>query len=118
MHAFTHACIHTYKYTYPSHNTAQKLHRAQEASAYGLVSRVVAPEQLVDTAVATAAKIASFSKPIIAMAKEAVNASYNLTLDQGILFERRLFHASFGTADQKEGMKAFTEKRKPAFTDK
>lgn len=64
-----------------------------------------------------AAKIASHSKPIIAMAKEAVNSAYELTLNEGIRFERRLFHQTFATADQKEGMGSFVEKRKPTWKD-
>lgn len=56
--------------------------------------------------------------PIVAFAKEAINQSYNLTLDSGLLFERRLFHSTFGTKDQKIGMKAFIEKAKPKFENK
>ena len=67
--------------------------------------------------VALAAKIAGHSKPIVAMAKEAVNAAFEMTLAEGVHFERRLFHATFATADQKEGMDAFVAKRKPAFVD-
>ena len=70
-----------------------------------------------DAAVALAAKIAGHSKPIVAMAKEAVNAAFEMTLAEGVHFERRLFHATFATADQKEGMDAFVAKRKPAFVD-
>jgi enoyl-CoA hydratase len=91
---------------------------ASEALTRGLVARVVPADKTVETAVAIGAKIASFSKPIIAMAKEATNASYELTLAEGIRFERRLFHTTFATADQKEGMAAFAGKRKPTFTDK
>ncbi|RYG49323.1 hypothetical protein EON67_06785 [archaeon] len=90
---------------------------AAEAATYGLVAKVVPADKTVETAVAMATKIASFSKPIIAMAKEAVNASYEMTLAEGVRFERRVFHATFATADQKEGMGAFAEKRKPKFTD-
>jgi len=92
---------------------------AADALAAGLVSRVVpAGASTLDAAVALGAKIAAHSKPIIAMAKEAVNASYESSLAEGVRFERRLFHATFATADQKEGMAAFVEKRKPAFVDK
>jgi enoyl-CoA hydratase/carnithine racemase len=91
---------------------------ASEALTRGLVARVVPADKTVETAVGIAAKIASFSKPIIAMAKEATNASYEMTLAEGIHFERRLFHTTFATADQKEGMAAFAGKRKPTFTDK
>jgi enoyl-CoA hydratase len=90
---------------------------AQEAERAGLVSRVIAPEKLVDEAVALGEKIASFSQPIVAMAKEAVNAAFNTTLATGTEFERRLFHSTFATKDQKEGMAAFSEKRKPNFTN-
>ena len=91
---------------------------AAEALAAGLVSRVVpAGASTVDAAVALAAKIASHSKPIVAMAKESVNASFEMSLAEGVHFERRMFHATFATADQKEGMAAFVEKRKPAFVD-
>ena len=90
---------------------------AQQASEWGLVTEVVPAAELVATAVKMATKIASFSKPIVAMAKEAVNASYELTLKEGVRLEKRLFHSTFGTADQKEGMKAFVEKRPAKFTD-
>lgn len=90
---------------------------AQEALAFGLVAQVVPAAATVDTAVAMGARIAAHSKPIVAMAKEAVNAAYEGTLAEGIRFERRMFHTTFATKDQKEGMAAFAEKRKPAFTD-
>ena len=90
---------------------------AQEALACGLVARVVAPDALVREAVALGERIAAHSKPAVAMAKEAVNAAFELTLAEGIRFERRLFHATFATADQKEGMAAFAEKRKPVWRD-
>lgn len=88
---------------------------AQEAKECGLVSRVVPVEETVPQALALGEKIASLSQPIIAMAKEATNAAYEGTLEQGLVFERRLFHSSFATHDQKEGMGAFAEKRKPSF---
>ena len=88
---------------------------AQEAERAGLVSRVVAADKLLDEALAVAAQIAEFSLPSVMMAKEAVNRAYEMPLAEGILFERRLFHALFGTEDQKEGMAAFVEKRKPKF---
>jgi enoyl-CoA hydratase/carnithine racemase len=91
--------------------------QAQEAEQSGLVARVVPAAELVDQAVKLAEKIASFSRPIVTMAKEGVNAAYETTLQQGVIFERRLFHSTFATNDQKEGMKAFSEKRKPSFTD-
>ena len=66
-------------------------------------------------ALAAAEKIASFSAPVAMMVKEAVNRAYETTLAEGVLFERRSFHAAFALADQKEGMAAFVAKRKPAF---
>ncbi len=90
---------------------------AAEAKACGLVSRVSPPEKLVEEALALAARISVHSKPIIAMAKEATNAAFEGSLAEGIRLERRLFHASFATADQKEGMAAFVEKRAPVFKD-
>src|SRR5690242_9914164 len=91
---------------------------AQEAERSGLVSRVVAAEKLLDEALAIAAQISEYSLPSVMMAKEAVNRAYEAPLAEGVLFERRLFHALFGTEDQKEGMAAFIEKRKPAFRHK
>ena len=88
---------------------------AQEAERCGLVSRVVAADKLLDEALAVAAQIADYSLPSVMMAKEAINRAYEAPLAEGILFERRLFHALFGTEDQKEGMAAFVEKRKPKF---
>jgi enoyl-CoA hydratase len=88
---------------------------AQEAERSGLVSRVVPAERLLDEALAVAAQIAEFSLPSVMMAKEAVNRAYEAPLAEGILFERRAFHALFATRDQKEGMAAFLEKRKPKF---
>jgi enoyl-CoA hydratase/carnithine racemase len=88
---------------------------AAEAKQCGLVARVVPVEETVPQAIALGEKIASLSQPIIAMAKEATNAAYEGTLEQGLVFERRLFHSSFATHDQKEGMSAFAEKRKPEF---
>jgi enoyl-CoA hydratase len=91
---------------------------AQEAERAGLVSRVVPAARLLEEAMQAAAAIASFSLPAVMMAKEAVNRAYEAPLSEGMLFERRLFHALFATADQKEGMAAFNEKRKPVFQDK
>jgi enoyl-CoA hydratase len=91
---------------------------AEEAERAGLVSRVVPDDRLLEEALAVAAKIASFSTPAVMMAKEAVNRAYETTLAEGVRFERRLFHASFALADQKEGMAAFVEKRKPGFKNK
>lgn len=89
---------------------------AQEAEKAGLVSRVVPVDKLMEETMITADKIAGFSQPVVALTKEAVNAAYETTLQQGVVFERRLFHSTFGTKDQKEGMAAFVEKRKPNFT--
>jgi len=88
---------------------------AAEAERSGLVSRVVANDKLIEEAVKMAAQIAALSRPSVLAAKEAVNRAYETTLAEGVRFERRLFHALFATADQKEGMAAFVEKRKPAF---
>src|SRR3546814_11239892 len=82
-----------------------------EAERAGLVARIVAPERMLDEALEAAAKIASFSRPAVLMAKESVGRSYEVTLDEGLRFERRLFQSLFATEDQKEGMSAFVEKR-------
>lgn len=91
---------------------------AQEALQLSLVSKVCPVDTLVDEAVKTAAKIASQSKLISQVCKEAVNKGYNLTLTEGCHLEKRLFHATFATHDRKEGMTAFVEKRKAEFQDK
>src|SRR3954447_23559995 len=88
---------------------------AQEAERSGLVSRVVPEDKLMEEALAVAEKIAGYSLPVVMMIKESINRAYESTLSEGILFERRLFHSQFGLADQKEGMAAFLEKRKPNF---
>jgi len=88
---------------------------AEEAERSGLVSRIVPAAELIETAVAAADKIANFSLPATMMAKEAVNRSFEVNLDEGLRFERRLFHSLFATEDQSEGMNAFVEKRKAAF---
>ncbi len=88
---------------------------AAEAERCGLVSRVVAADKLMEEALKAAETIASYSQPIAMMTKEAVNRSFETTLAEGVRFERRLFASMFATADQKEGMAAFVEKRKPAF---
>ena len=90
---------------------------AAEAEASGLVARVVPADLLMAEALKAAAKIAAQSVPAAQMVKEAVNRAYETTLAEGLHFERRLFHAVFATADQKEGMAAFSEKRKPGFKD-
>jgi enoyl-CoA hydratase len=91
---------------------------AAEAERSGLVSRVVAADRLLDEALSAAKKIASFSQPIAMMAKESVNRAFETTLAEGIRFERRLFHAMFASEDQKEGMAAFIDKRKPSFKNR
>lgn len=88
---------------------------AVEAERAGLVSRVVPAASLLDEAMGVAQTIAGYSLPAVMMAKEAVNRAYESSLTEGVLFERRLFHSLFATADQKEGMAAFVEKRKPRF---
>ena len=90
---------------------------AEEAERSGLVSRVVPADALLDEALAVARKIAEMSAPIAAMAKEAVNRSYEVTLSEGVRFERRLFQSTFATDDRREGMAAFVEKRQAAFSD-
>jgi enoyl-CoA hydratase len=89
---------------------------AQEAERSGLVSRVVPADHLLDEAIKAAATIASFSLPSVMMIKEAVNRAYETSLSEGLLYERRQFHAAFATADQKEGMAAFLDRRLPKFT--
>jgi enoyl-CoA hydratase len=88
---------------------------AAEAERAGLVSRVVAPEKLMEEALSAAAAICSMSGPSVMMAKESVNRAFEGPLADGIAFERRLFHSLFATDDQKEGMDAFLAKRKPDF---
>ncbi|AKK04116.1 enoyl-CoA hydratase [Corynebacterium epidermidicanis] len=90
---------------------------AEEAEAAGLVARVVAPEALIDEAIATAETIASKSLVATTLIKEQINAAYEMTLAQGLMYERRTFHGIFASNDQKEGMAAFVEKRDPNFTN-
>ena len=91
---------------------------AEEAERSGLVSRVVPAKKLIEEARGAAEKISEKSQVAVTAAKEAVNRSYELTLREGLLFERRLFHSLFATEDQKEGMSAFLDKREPQFRDK
>jgi enoyl-CoA hydratase len=86
-----------------------------EAERAGLVARVVPADKVVEEALAVAAKIATYSLPVILKIKEAVNRAYESSLSEGLLFERREFHSTFALEDQKEGMRAFVEKRKPSF---
>ncbi|TVR62808.1 MAG: enoyl-CoA hydratase [Candidatus Competibacteraceae bacterium] len=88
---------------------------AAEAERAGLVSRIVPVAELIEEAVKTAQTIAGHSLPAVMMTKECINRSYETTLAEGLLFERRTFHAVFATEDQKEGMEAFAGKREPAF---
>jgi len=91
---------------------------AQEAERVGLVSRIVPDKMLMEVALEVAVKIAEKSQITAKAAKDAVNRSFETTLSEGLLFERRVFHSLFATDDQKEGMSAFLEKRDPQFRDK
>ena len=91
---------------------------AAEAERAGLVSRIVPADKLLAEAVEVAERIAELSRPIAMMVKESVNRAFETTLAEGVRFERRLFHSTFATEDQKEGMAAFIEKRKPAFRNR
>lgn len=95
-----------------------RLMDANEAERAGLVSRVVPLDKLMEETLAAAATIASMSLPVVMMIKDAVNRSFESGLTEGVHYERRLFHASFGTHDQREGMKAFLEKRPANFQNK
>jgi enoyl-CoA hydratase len=88
---------------------------ATEAERAGLVARVIPADQLLDETLAAAATIAGYSQPVVMMIKECVNRAFESSLNEGLLFERREFHAAFALADQKEGMAAFVEKRAAAF---
>jgi len=91
---------------------------AVEAERAGLVSRIVPLGELVEEAVKVAEKIAGLSRPVVMLAKESINAAFETSLSQGVRFERRLFHSTFATEDQKEGMAAFIEKRSPTFRNR
>lgn len=91
---------------------------AVEAERAGLVSRVVPLDKLMEEALAAASTIAEMSQPVVMMIKDAVNRAFETTLSEGMHYERRLFHSSFGTEDQREGMKAFMEKRPANFVNK
>lgn len=88
---------------------------AETALRSGLVAKVLPNAELLDEALRIGAKIAGMSRPITMMCKEAVNRAYETSLAEGVLFERRVFHSTFSTEDQKEGMNAFAEKRKPSW---
>lgn len=92
--------------------------KADEAERAGLASRIVPADELMDDALKTAAKIASYSQPIVSVAKEAVNAALETTLTQGVKTERSLFYSTMAFEDKFEGMNAFAEKRKPDFKHK
>ena len=91
---------------------------AEEAERAGLVSRIVPADELVDEAIATAAKIAEKGRLAVMAIKESVNRSYETTLSEGVRFERRVFHSLFATEDKREGMEAFVDKRTPQFRDR
>jgi enoyl-CoA hydratase len=91
---------------------------AQEAERAGLVSRVVSLDKLQDEALAVADRIAGYSLPVVMMIKESINRAYETSLAEGVMFERRVFQSQFALDDQKEGMAAFLEKRKPSFKNR
>lgn len=91
---------------------------AAEAERAGLVSRIVPAEKLIDEVLTAATTIAGMSLPVVMMVKESINRTYETTLSEGVQYERRLFHSTFATEDQKEGMKAFIEKRPPNFKNR
>uniref|UniRef100_UPI001FE56C5F enoyl-CoA hydratase-related protein n=1 Tax=Dechloromonas hortensis TaxID=337779 RepID=UPI001FE56C5F len=84
----------------------------------GLVARVIPAEQLLEETLKAAQTIAGYSLPVVMMIKESVNRAFESSLNEGLLFERRVFHAAFALEDQKEGMAAFAEKRKPSFKNR
>jgi hypothetical protein len=96
-------------------NLTGRMMDAVEAERSGLVSRVVPAAELIDKAIEIANVIAAKSRPSVMMTKESVNRSYEVTLSEGVRFERRVFHSLFATEDQKEGMAAFAEKRPAQF---
>ena len=91
---------------------------AVEAEKAGLVARIIPADQLLEETLKAAATIASYSLPVVMMVKESVNRAFESSLNEGLLFERRVFHAAFALEDQKEGMAAFAEKRKPVFKNR
>ena len=95
-----------------------RLMDAHSAERSGVVSRVVPANELIDEAMKVAAKIASFSLPVVMMTKETINRAYETTLAEGLRFERRVFHSMFALEDQREGMNAFAEKRTPDFKNR
>eukprot|EP00456_Euglypha_rotunda_P040499 TRINITY_DN31291_c0_g1_i1.p2 TRINITY_DN31291_c0_g1~~TRINITY_DN31291_c0_g1_i1.p2 ORF type:complete len:145 (-),score=34.38 TRINITY_DN31291_c0_g1_i1:163-597(-) len=97
--------------------TARRM-RADEAERAGLVSHVVPAAALLDTAIEVATTISTKSLPSVLTIKEAINQAYESSLNDGLRFERRLFHSLFATEDQKEGMRAFAERRAPDFLNR
>lgn len=95
-----------------------RLMDAAEAEQSGLVARVIPADQLLAETLKAAQAIAGYSLPVVMMIKESVNRAFESSLNEGLLFERRVFHAAFGLEDQKEGMNAFSEKRKPVFKNR
>ncbi len=91
---------------------------AAEAERSGLVARIIPADKLLEETLAAATQIAGFSLPVVMMIKESVNRAYESALQEGLLFERRTFHSAFALDDQKEGMAAFAEKRKPTFKNR
>ncbi|MBL8404432.1 MAG: enoyl-CoA hydratase, partial [Dechloromonas sp.] len=91
---------------------------AAEAEKSGLVARIYPADQLLDETLKAAQTIAGFSLPVVMMIKESVNRAFESSLNEGLLFERRVFHSAFALEDQKEGMAAFAEKRKPTFKNR
>jgi enoyl-CoA hydratase len=89
-----------------------------EAEKAGLVARVIPADQLLEETLKAAAVIAGFSLPVVMMIKESVNRAFESSLNEGLLFERRAFHAAFALEDQKEGMAAFVEKHKANFRNR
>jgi enoyl-CoA hydratase len=92
-----------------------RMMNAEEAERSGLVARVIPADHLLAETLAAAETIAGYSLPVVMMVKESINRAYESSLNEGLLFERRVFHASFALDDQKEGMAAFVEKRPPQF---
>lgn len=95
-----------------------RLMNAEEAERAGLVARIIPATKLMEETLAAATTIASFSLPMLMMIKESVNRSWESSLQEGLLFERRTFHAAFSMEDRKEGMTAFLQKKKPIFKNR
>ncbi len=91
---------------------------AAEAEKAGLVARIIPADQLLEETLKAAQTIAGYSLPVVMMIKETINRAFESSLNEGLLFERRVFHSAFALEDQKEGMAAFTEKRKPVFKNR